>query len=274
MYNARKLLTGLLLIGFACRPPAPASDSVSGSSKPRIPDRLKLVSWNIEYATAGLDPIADFLRSQAADVICLQEISRPGSTRGGGEDQARRIADRLGRWNHASGATLHIPQQQDCDLAILSKWPVRSATALAVTPGDRVYAIHASLGDGPDTVHVVSVHTHATFRLSPAHVVESVRKRRQQVDQLLERVGGLAGRVLVAGDFNAPSVTPEYAALAARLTDLSSSVDGDQRTFPASRPILRLDYAFGRGWRPVTYQVVDTELSDHRPLVVEVMRQP
>ncbi|HKY67745.1 MAG TPA: endonuclease/exonuclease/phosphatase family protein, partial [Acidimicrobiales bacterium] len=86
------------------------------------------------------------------------------------------------------------------------------------------------------------------------------------------RPSGEGTATVLLGDMNAGPETPEMRALTTVLVDAWAAVGaGDGHTFPARRPIARIDHVLVHGpVRPVGAEVVDTRASDHRPVVVDV----
>lgn len=233
-------------------------------------DRLKVVSYNVHHCRGGIEPIVDFLRGQNADVVFLQEVSR---RRAGAEDQAGQIAKALGDWHGVSASTLRLPASQACDEAILSRFELCDPRAHAVGQGEWVYAVAARVKRPGRNLHLLSVHTRSTSRLKPGHVIASSQARLAQVSHLLEEIRKLEGDVIVAGDFNAAPWMPEYYGITRLLTDFGAACGATQHTFPSGRPMVRIDYVFGRGeFVARAYRVVNCLASDHRPVVVEMER--
>ena len=77
--------------------------------------------------------------------------------------------------------------------------------------------------------------------------------------------------LLFGGDLNARPTTDEIGAVAFALTDAFASCgSGAGETFPAHAPDRRIDYIFLRHARCTSARVVDTQASDHRPLVATI----
>jgi endonuclease/exonuclease/phosphatase family metal-dependent hydrolase len=242
----------------------------SGGSLP-APRRLTIVTYNIQGWNGVSDKVVDLLRSQGADIIFLQEVTqRPSPSRR--VDHAQRIARQLDM-HCVSASTLQVPTTQDCDVAILSRFSLSGGTVHAIGKGSRVFAVQATIDTDDGPLHVVCVHTQATFRLKAKHIAESIKTRMTQITRLLEIVEGLAGDAIIAGDFNAAPIMPEYEMISRRWTDFGSSDERTTPTFPSDRPFLRIDYVFGRGaYRSREYRVFASDLSDHLPVVTRVVK--
>jgi len=258
-------------LGCGCSPNRPTA------TQPTIatPLPVRVLTWNLHRCEAGVAAIEREIVKQKPDLLCLQEAEvadDPAGTR----NLLPRLAAALSGHSIVSGHTLGLPESQHCDVVILSRWPMRSVQAHSLEPGGWVYAIEACLESGPHQLTVLSVHTHATWRLMDAeHVRESTAVRTRQIEAIIELAGSRGRSVLIAGDFNAPMGTAEQQLLAKHLNDLAPAGPERWATVPATMPLLRLDYIFSNGdIRRRTYQVLDARYSDHRPVQAEVVWQP
>ena len=237
------------------------------------PDRLKILTYNTWGCRNGVEKMIEFLRQQDADVICLQEIHRedvPGAKTK--SDQAVRIAKALGL-HVVSAATLGVPAEQACDPAILSRFDLTDGAAHALNTGGWCFAVSAQVKAKGRRLNLVSVHTHSTFSLRPKHLIESTETRMAEIEGIRAIVEKLEGDVIVAGDFNAMPLMPEYLLLTRDLRDYGSASKEDELSFPASKPTVRIDYVFGRGeFAAASYQVMGGRLSDHLPVLAVLQR--
>jgi endonuclease/exonuclease/phosphatase family metal-dependent hydrolase len=77
--------------------------------------------------------------------------------------------------------------------------------------------------------------------------------------------------IIFGGDLNARPDAPEVRALAALFSDVWPACgSGDGHTFPSDEPDRRIDYIMLSGLRCTAARVRDTQLSDHRPVIVDV----
>ncbi len=235
-----------------------------------VPDRLKVVTYNVLRCRRGIEQIIQVLREQNADLIFLQEVGRGGA---GSRDQAARIAEALGGMHVVSAATLGLPSTQHCDQAILTRLEVSESAAHSLDEGGWVYAVQTRVKAPGRPLHLLSVHTRSTSQLEPKHLIESGRTRLAQVTRLLEVIRKLKGDVIVAGDFNAAPWMPEYHGITGQLTDFGLVNQAAQPTYPSRRPVVRIDYVFGKGeFAARSYRVLAGRWSDHRPVVTELER--
>jgi endonuclease/exonuclease/phosphatase family metal-dependent hydrolase len=107
-------------------------------------------------------------------------------------------------------------------------------------------------------------------RFLNAHLSPQARLRRPQVRAIAERVRREDQPTILAGDLNADAHGEELRLLReAGLTDFCAR---DVMTFPCHAPHCRLDYILvSRHFEVLECRAVETDVSDHFPLVAEVV---
>jgi endonuclease/exonuclease/phosphatase family metal-dependent hydrolase len=266
-------LIALALFSAACAAPAsvPYTDPGAGD--------VRVMVFNIhagkDAAGAGnLDAVAALARDVAADVVLLQEVDRL-TKRSGNVDQIKVLADQSG-FAPVFGRSLDYDGGQ-YGIATLARAGVEAhfTRELPVTPiqtrSGGSHEPRAALAVVARTPRgrLITLNTHLdasreeTYRLQEvATVLETVR-----------RSGESGLPIVVGGDFNAePGSEVHKRILAAGLRDSWLECGaGDGLTYPADKPIKRIDYLFLTGsLRCTSARVIDTTISDHRPLLVTV----
>lgn len=233
----------------------------------RAPDSFRLLDWNLHYGVSAepaveLAAMAAVIRESGADVVTLQEVSR-GWVMGGGTDMATYLAQELDMeivfvpaadrqfgnailWKH------HLGELTDV---------VRTALPFGEGP-QRRSAISGTLTDVVP-VRITSVHLQ--------HRAENTPTRLEQLSVLLE-AEPVSGAYVLAGDLNAEPGWPEPHMLAAAGLVSAQDAAGNPAdlTYPSDRPMQRIDWVFGSGVTFTDFAVLDTQESDHRPLVTTV----
>lgn len=271
--DRRSLLAAGLLALTAC------------ATMPPVTPDLRVLVFNIHAGkdAAGqpnLDGVADLVRSTDADVVLLQEVDR-GTRRSGNVDQLQRLAELLhtdgeAEYAAAFGKSLDYNGGEYGIAALIRGGIVRSDTeALPVRPPQErsggsyepraALTVTASTALGP--LAIINTHLDASrdehYRLQEsAHILDLVRA-----------AGG--ERLMAGGDFNADPGSRTYQQLVfGGLRDAWLMCGtGEGFTFPAHKPIKRIDYLFlSPDLRCTSAQVLDTRVSDHRPLLVTITR--
>jgi len=250
------------------------------AAEPRAEGVTRVLVYNIHAGkdAAGensLVGVAELVRRTGADLVLLQEVDRD-TRRSGRVDQPAVLAERTG-YHVAFGSALDYDDGK-YGVAVLSRWPIVADTLihLTVTPVQpRAGGSHEPRGvlrvvvDAP-AGRLVVLNTH----LDPSG---DDRWRRQEADSVVS-LAAQARRgerlVIVGGDFNStPESDVQKQVRAGGLRDAwDECASGDGFTYPAEAPVKRIDYLYLTGdLRCVAARVIETRVSDHRPLLVDVI---
>ena len=238
---------------------------------------IRLLVFNIHAgkdaaARNNLTDVASLIRSSGADIVLLQEVDR-GTNRSGKVDQLQALMDATG-FSGTFGQSLDYDGGQYGIAALARGGFIYSETIpLRVTPTqERAGGSHeprvALLGVAVSPMgrlQTVSTHLDASatdvYRQQEiAWVLNVVRSRTSDVTP-----------VLLAGDLNSEPDSAVVRSLHdAGLRDAWTECGrGDGLTYPADRPVKRIDYVWLSGTlRCTAAEVLDTQISDHRPLLV------
>ncbi len=245
---------GLLLTGV----PATSAASLTFS----------VMTYNVHqgfdaFDVGGLDRLADKLAQERPDVLVLQEVVR-GWLIDEQHDVLGYLSVKLGM-PYVFGPNIG-------DLygnAILSRYPITEVRRLhyAKEPGLRYQprgAIIARIGDASSPKRAIVAVTHLDENADASAV------RMEQVRALLGEIGN-ATPAIIACDCNALPDAPELKLITdSGFGDLALQSGGGGATFPAERPVERIDYIFGTGVTASQGRVLDWTTSDHRAVVVRV----
>jgi len=245
---------------------------------------LKLLTLNVAHARRhaqhqalvkaptlrrNLEAIAEVLARESPDVVALQEADGP-SAWSGGFDHVETLARlsgfphafrgehnpfSLGRLDLSSGTALlsRLPLAEPRSLAFSQTWrDTKGFVAATITP--QVF--------GGVAIDVVSIHLD--------FLAERIRRR--QVDQLIERFAGSRRPLIVLGDFNCEWGERRrcFERLGAEL-GLRPVERGGSPTFPAWRPLVRLDWILvSPGLAFSRYRTLADRLSDHLSVLAEI----
>lgn len=243
---------------------------------------MRLLTYNVHRCVGmdrslDLDRIAGVIAEFDPDIVCLQELD-VGRARTNGVDQARAIADRLSmsvRFHPAM--TVEAEKYGD---AILTRLPERLIRAGALPtvrgiPGlEPRGAIWVRLDVDGVGLNVLTTH----LGLVP-------REQRLQAAALTGRDwmghADCAGPTLLAGDFNATSITRPYRTLTRHHADCQRllGLKPTLKTFPSGFPAIRIDHVFASPHIRVTgvrtsFSPLSRMASDHLPLMVEFEIRP
>jgi endonuclease/exonuclease/phosphatase family metal-dependent hydrolase len=246
-----------------------AAAAPAPSPSPRFEPDLRVATYNILAGRQGLDEVIAAVQSLDADIIGLQEVDR-GTRRSGGVDQPQRIADAL-------GMDVAFAHHREYDggrigVALLSRYAITKARRIALPTGG-LASLDAEIALASDVMRVIVVHLHPTDpRDPPAKRAKMDAARMREASTVLEVARATSDPLVVLGDFNARPTGPEYAAFATVLRD---ACPDDTATWPATFPLVRIDYVWtSSALKSVGCPHIATSASDHRPVIADLVHAP
>jgi endonuclease/exonuclease/phosphatase family metal-dependent hydrolase len=264
----------LAALGAAAAATACASAPVF---QPSGPMRVLVLNMHAGKDAAGqsnLDGIAALIKNKQADVVLLQEVDR-GTNRSGHEDQIARLASAV-EYDFAFAPSLLDYDGGQYGIAVLSRHAIgfRMTKPLPVRPEQT-----RAGGSHEPRVGLLALTTVGNRRLGVmnTHLDPADQDARiQEITAFLRMIRDqqAVGEPFVAGgDFNATPENPMFDSLrSAGLRDAWTECgSGDGLTYPADNPVKRIDYLWlSAELQCTSAEVVDTRVSDHRPLLVTV----
>ena len=259
------LLLVLLLTGVISFLPTIAALSSAGLAK----KTLRVMTYNI-HVGVGMDKkldlqrIADVINREHPDLVGLQEVDR-GVKRTEGKDEIAELAA-LTNMQFAFAHNLDY-QGGQYGVAILSRFPIGAIDHRKFDnrrEAERRGMIRIEVNVGGKTINFVT--THLDYQFDDGRLFEA--------EQMLRFLQDIKGPLIVVGDFNDEPSGTTYKLVTQSFDDawVRSRSKGAALTFPADKPVKRIDYVFTRlSDRTKTKKawVVNTLASDHLPLVVD-----
>jgi len=205
--------------------------------------------------------IGEFIKEHEPDLVFLQEVvmeSGPGSV-----NQTPLIATAAGMHAWAFGEVFNhgLPFYRMIQgNAILSRWPLVVGANQPMAGRSPFYRVGVAnqrtlwckIRIAEHEVLVASVH------------LSSAKDQYRQMQQILDFVGERPA--ILAGDFNARP-TDTAIKLLVDTGRFSAKLDGPP-TMSSHQPNYKIDYIFApRGWELIEHKVVQTDLSDHLPIL-------
>ncbi|NLG84331.1 MAG: hypothetical protein GX493_06945 [Firmicutes bacterium] len=232
--------------------------------------RLRVMTFNLHHGAdignlPNLRAMAALLRELDPEIIALQEVDRRWGLRSLWRDQTAWLA-RVLEMEGVFAATIDRrpsrPGRGEYGLAVLSRLPIRAADFLLL-PGELEHR-------GALLVWVQK--EGEAFPVACTHLGLSTADRRRQV-AALRRWLPEDPRLLLLGDFNVEATAPEIQEITEHLTDLQAACGHSHEGtyFHFGRPV-RIDYLFaGPAWQPLICRPFPRRVSDHFPVVAELM---
>ena len=256
-------------------------------------DGIKILSYNVRHFYSYLEDkteptILDFIASQDADIICLQEA------------KLQKIGDLNPIRLKAS-----FPNIKHCQLAHQAKWsgPVTFTRFPIVSMGEIRFndsnnmVIYADVKTTTDTLRIYNCHLQSYgirpeeysvidtlgFQSEKLHEMKRIggklrdayRQRADQVDQLKAHIDKCPYPVLICGDFNDTPNSYTYHSLSSNLNDaFVESGRGISNTYRGKLPSYRIDYIlFSNEFKAYNYHRLRVEYSDHFPITTLLVRR-
>ena len=244
----------------------------SGSYAPdqtSVPEELKIVSFNIEFAEKveeAIDEIRTSENLQNADLILLQEMDEVGTE----------LIARTFDYDYVYYPSNRNLNGQLFGLAILSKWPIVDDEKILLpheTPVNerKRIAMSAQVMIGDEPLRVYNIHA-STLSVPKANRREQFRTLMYHLNDLEENEA--IPRVLIAGDFNTDKdVDIDYLVdiYQAEGFDWISEDIGPTYQIFSGFATYRLDHVFTRGFDLIEAgKNAETQASDHVPVWVRL----
>jgi endonuclease/exonuclease/phosphatase family metal-dependent hydrolase len=223
--------------------------------------RLRVLSYNIRSGTdmlgrPRLNEQAVVMRNAAADLVLLQEVSS--------REQAEQLGS-LVKLPHVAFGAARTTRKGEFGNALLCRWPLGDIEKRLVPAGWPLSETRAVLAattnvDGRQIQAIV-----AHFGLLPGEPELGAR-------MVLSLAASRDGALIVAGDLNRPLAGATcHRWLRGLLIDAAAEHSrAPEPTFPASRPLFRLDYVYVRDLLVHAVRIVPSSASDHRPVVADL----
>lgn len=264
--NRRAVLWNLVTVGFV-------SVALMGfrfpvwrvGEEPGIP--LRVMTYNMNHASRGLGRVAETIRRQSPDIVCLQEAN-PGPWN---SELPTRMDSLMPGW--------HVARFRS--FATLSRYPIISREVHEMQPATGRVVLETVVDVKGRKLVVLNTHLTTAVKGSLLHrnvsleryMRDAVAMRSFQVAVLQKVLGASKGAVVVMGDFNNPPRGVLYHRLLSRLRDAFGLAGfGFGHTYSTRMPVLRLDYVFVNDKLGVKRCFVPrVSASDHRPVVADLV---
>ena len=257
-------------------------------------ERLKIVSYNVgrfalEDKEAGIDSRAEcvdsvfsFLKSQDADIICLQEFRVP---------DADKVKSYVNRYMKGYNAEYYMfPSSSGAFGNItLSRIPVKGKGKIKFDESANL-AIYSDYQYAGEQFRIYNCHFES-YNVSVSGLLRglvqrdslliystgdkmkrSITRRPKQVDKVFEHIEECPIETFVCGDFNDnPMSYTYYRMTRGRKDTFRVAGNGFGASFASMWPMLRIDYILcPKKYAPVTHSTPRIPYSDHYPVVSQI----
>jgi endonuclease/exonuclease/phosphatase family metal-dependent hydrolase len=232
---------------------------------------LRVMTYNI-HVGIGMDKkldlqrIADVINRERPDLVGLQEVDR-GVRRTEGKDEIAELAA-MTQMSFAFAPNLDY-QGGKYGVAILSRWPIKSTVHRMFEnkrESERRGMLRTEIQlDKRQTITFVT--THLDYQFDDGRLFET--------EQLMQFLSDVKGPLIVVADLNDVPEGSSYKLMRTKFDDawVTSRAKGDGFSYPADKPLKRIDHIFYRPGERVHAKkawVVATLASDHVPVMAEL----
>lgn len=234
------------------------------------PVPFKVMTYNIRFGElATLEQLADFINREKPDLVALQEVDwmteRDRAPHQHHKDFITELGYRTGMFS-LYGKT--IPHANGLyGIGILTRKPYINVKKVILPKAANVTEYRALL------MAEIEITPGDTLVFASTHLdYSSPQAKMDQVKAILKEVSTVTYPVLIGGDFNAHPDTPEIA----MFKDWAVCCN-PLPTVPAKTPKNKIDYLFGypkQVWTVLSSTTIQSELSDHLPIVSEIKFMP
>jgi len=274
------ILTPTLMIKRRTSPHSPLSllpiilfvllvPSARTASSANFKKTLRIMTYNI-HVGVGMDKkldlkrIADVINKEKPDLVGLQEVDR-GVKRTEGKDEIAELAA-LTRMDYAFAHNLDF-QGGQYGVAILSRFLLKNVDHRMFEnkrEAERRGMLHVQVELDNQVINFVT--THLDYQYEDGRVFET--------EQMLKFLTEVKGPLIIVADMNDEPTGDAYKMMVPNFDDawVASRAKGEGFSFPADKPIKRIDYIFYRAaeLKAKRAEVVETLASDHVPVLAEL----
>jgi endonuclease/exonuclease/phosphatase family metal-dependent hydrolase len=230
--------------------------------------RLRLATFNIRHGAPNKgyrgDPerLAAACASLAADVLALQEVDR-GLNRSGRADLARVVAEAAGM-RHLFAPTMDL-RGGEYGNALLVRGDIDDVEIVRLPGGYRFWVRREPRNAIVATVRPERAGGRA-LSVAATHLSTQRWASRGQLSEVVRVLTARAHPQVLLGDLNRTCAEIKDHPAVKRI----GFVDGGEPTFPAVKPVLRIDHVAVNGLEVEAVAAVRLPVSDHLALVADV----
>ncbi|MFN8134538.1 MAG: endonuclease/exonuclease/phosphatase family protein [Bacteroidales bacterium] len=250
-----------------------------------------LYNWRSESSKSTRSAIFDLVKSESADILCLQEYYS-------GAGKHADFADSISLKAGYKYRNIELINKDNVGLpyglAIFSKYPIVGTKKL-VFPNSKVnFCQSCDVKIGKDTIRVLNLHLESIkfgkedynfvseitttpsnndkFKKGSWAILSKMKfayiKRASQIEKVAEYIKTSPYPVIFCGDFNDTPVSYSYRQINNELDDAFVNAGlGLGQTHTNMIPLLRIDYIFhSKRMKCIEYKTIEKDYSDHFPV--------
>lgn len=228
---------------------------------------LKVMSFNIHHGRSrfgvyNINDVIKTIRDHKIDIVGLQEVDR-NVYRSRFEDQIKKLSEELDMYSvYAPNIKIFGAEYGN---AILSKYPIEDFENVTL-PGNR----REKRGLLISKIRVNG----EEIRFLVTHLGLNREERKKQIQAIDQLVRFLGKRVVLVGDFNTTDSSIDFYDFKKYLIDAAEVFENQhQHTYDGIVFKSRIDYILTtQDFKTKHYEVLDTDISDHFPVIAHLER--
>lgn len=257
----------------------------------RVFDRY---NWSKEKSTVS--DMLRFIKSQKADIICLQEFGSSKNSKDGVTETFLLNTFREYPYHYIHYAPNSLKKRHQQGLAIFSKYPINSRGTLGDPNLRKGCTIYADIELKNDKIRIINSHfesIHFTnkyditkgidgenYKTRIKGAIKSINKAAMQhsnsAKEIIPIVNASAYPTILCSDMNNTPISYSYHTIKKHLDDaFLHQGTGFGATYNGLYPFLRIDFIFHSEELPlINYKRVKVKYSDHYPIIAEFATSP
>ena len=227
---------------------------------------LRIMTYNIRFGElASMEQIAQHIKAFSPDLVALQELDSKTFREITPQQNGKDFITELGYFTQMFplyGKSINYKDGY-YGIGILSKFPyVKVEKVMLPRPQQKEQRVMLQA--------VIELSETDTICFACTHLDYSSEDTRiMQIKKITDVLEESSYPIILGGDFNA---LPTSKTIQTGMKNWKLLTD-DDLTFPAHQPSIKIDYLFGyptNEWRLIKSQTIQSQLSDHLPIITQV----
>ena len=232
---------------------------------------MKVMTFNIQHCLdykkrkIDFDLFAEKIKEFNPDFCGLNEVRGKGFL-AGYTNQTKKLSVRTGMSGYF-GEAIKVAGTAPYGNAVLSKMPLKSAQTIKI-PDPEVKDEKVSY-ESRCVIKAIVEENGREILFLITHMGLAAAERKNAVRTICKIADSTNLPIVLMGDFNACPDEDTLKPLYERFTDTLEKEN--VKTFPSDKPEIKIDYIFYRGLECKNTKVINEVVSDHLPIITEVI---
>ena len=232
---------------------------------------MKVMTFNIQHCLdykrrkIDFDLFAAKIKEYGADFCGLNEVRNKGFIVGY-TNQTEKLSEKTGLYGYF-GEAIKVKGLAPYGNAVLSKTPLKEIETIKIPDPEKKN--EKECYESRCVIKAILEEEGKEIMFLVTHMGLAKGERINAVKTICEIADNTDLPIVLMGDFNAEPDEETLKPLYERFTDTLKG--SDVRTFPSDSPEIKIDYIFYRGVECENTKVINEVVSDHLPIITEVI---